>query len=121
MDNHTDLIANLPTFNRGEDIGKENPHMFITKITVFELLLVEGGPAREWFDKLSGDAKTIWNSLMVAFNACWPARVIIAKTAAEKQDDLKQHTLLEKDQLQKQELMDGREAYLHIIWAEKAL
>ncbi|KAG6852025.1 hypothetical protein H0H87_011279, partial [Tephrocybe sp. NHM501043] len=131
MDNYTNLIANLPTFNRGEDIRKENPHTFIAKvhrtfllsrltdkqkIMVFELFLVEGGLAREWFDKLSGDAKTTWNGLMAAFNVCWPARVIVAKTAAEKQDDLRQHMLLEKDLLQKQKLMDGREAYSHIVW-----
>ncbi|KAG6807162.1 hypothetical protein H0H87_012090 [Tephrocybe sp. NHM501043] len=120
MDNYTNLIANLPTFNRGEDIRKENPHTFIAKIMVFELFLVEGGLAREWFDKLSGDAKTTWNGLMAAFNVCWPARVIVAKTAAEKQDDLRQHMLLEKDLLQKQKLMDGREAYSHIVWVEKA-
>ncbi|KAG6823872.1 hypothetical protein H0H92_008792, partial [Tricholoma furcatifolium] len=136
MDNRTDLIANLPTFDGGEDIGKENPRAFIAKvrrtfllsgltdvqkIAVFELSLVEGGPAKEWFDELSEDDKATWNSLMAAFDARWPARVVVAKTAAEKQDDLRQHTLKESDLLKKQELTDGREAYSHVVWAEKAL
>ncbi|KAG6844379.1 hypothetical protein H0H87_007335 [Tephrocybe sp. NHM501043] len=97
MDSRTDLIADLPTFNGGEDIGKENPCVFITK----------------WKEHQRGSGLT--NSLEML------ARVIVAKTAAEKQDDLRQHMLLEKDLLQKQELTDGREAYSHIVWAEKAL
>ncbi|KAG6823656.1 hypothetical protein H0H92_009517 [Tricholoma furcatifolium] len=136
MDNRVDLIANLPTFDGGEDVGKENPHAFIAKvrrtflllglndeqkIAVFELSLIEGGPAKEWFDGLTGDAKTTWNGLTEAFDTRWPARAVVAKTAAEKQDDLRQHTLAEKDLLQKKELTDGREAYSHVVWAEKAL
>ncbi|KAG6823971.1 hypothetical protein H0H92_008418 [Tricholoma furcatifolium] len=136
MNNRTDLIASLPTFDGGEDVGKENPRAFIAKvrrtfllsgltdeqkIAVFELSLVEGGPAKEWFDGLAGEEKTSWNELMAAFDTRWPARVVVAKTAAEKQDDLRQHVLKESDLLRKQELTDGREAYSHVVWAEKAL
>ncbi|KAG6824928.1 hypothetical protein H0H92_005377 [Tricholoma furcatifolium] len=123
MEGRADLIAGLPTFDSGKDIGKENPRAFIVKvrrtfllsgltdeqkIAVFELFLIEGGPAQE--------------CLTAAFNALWPARAVVAKTTAKKQDDdLRQHRLTEKDLLQKQELMDSREAYSHIVWAEKAL
>ncbi|KAG6813329.1 hypothetical protein H0H92_012142 [Tricholoma furcatifolium] len=91
------------------------------KIAVFELSLVEGGPAKEWFDELTGDDKATWAGLMTVFDTRWPARVIVTKTTAEKQDNLRQHILKEADLLQKQELMDGREAYSYVVWAEKAL
>ncbi|KAG6807325.1 hypothetical protein H0H92_007995 [Tricholoma furcatifolium] len=136
MEARPDLVASLPTFDGGEDSGKENPRAFIAKIkrtfllsrlaneqkvAVFELSLVEGGPAQEWFAGLEDTEKATWESLAAAFDARWPARAIVAKTTAEKQDDLRQHKLAEKDLLQKRELTDGREAYSHIVWAEKAL
>ncbi|KAG6855550.1 hypothetical protein H0H87_001148 [Tephrocybe sp. NHM501043] len=130
MNNCTDLIVNLSTFDSREDIRKENPCVFIAKvcrtfllsgltdeqkIAVFKLSLVEGGPAKKWFDGLPEDSKATWNGLTAAFNAHWPERVVVTKMAVEKQDDLRLHTLLEKDLLQKQEHTDSREAYLHIV------
>ncbi|KAG6806745.1 hypothetical protein H0H92_010157, partial [Tricholoma furcatifolium] len=133
MEARPDLVANLPTFDGGEDSGKENPRAFIAKIkrtfllsgltneqkvAVFELSLVEGGPAQEWFTGLEDAEKASWESLAAAFDARWPARAIVAKTTAEKQDDLRQHKLGEKDLLQKRELTDGREAYSHISFTD---
>ena len=80
--------------------------------------LQANGAADEWFSDLAVKEKKSWKDIKAAFEKRWPQKKQIKKTEEEYEDEIVGRKLKAED-LEKKEVVAGRENYTHIAWADK--
>ena len=122
-------------FFYGNGRAGENPQDFIKKFenkdlkdtmseerktTAFFNRLKSGNTAEEWFDAIPVQNRDTWAKVKAAFAVRWPKKAGSSRSAHDKSNLLKGHTLKENELGIWQE-EDGRDELSHVIWANKIL
>ncbi|KAF5378164.1 hypothetical protein D9615_007525 [Tricholomella constricta] len=88
------------------------------KVAWFELSLLGGSPAEEWYESLPATTTAVWTDLRAAFRLRWPAKTAVRKTQEERQAELMEAKIKEAT-LGLKVKVNGTEVWTHVAWADK--
>ena len=103
----------LRSFNRAMG-DKPDVH----KMKQFINYLHADSVADDWYGSLDAAILADWALIEAEFHTRWPKTAVVKKTSTEYEEELL-GLRLKEEELGKKETIAGREAYTHLVWADK--